>query len=66
MMSTETRATVEDLYRVRDKAELVAGELRIMKPAGWLPGRSSSAISISLRQHERLTRSGVALPDNVT
>ena len=64
-MATETRATVEDLYRIRGKAELVGGRLRIMEPTGWMPGRSSGAIYISLRQHERLTCSGVAFPDNV-
>jgi len=31
-------ATVEDLYHVPDKAEIVSGELQIRTPAGGLHG----------------------------
>ena len=37
-MSTKTRATLEDLYKVEGKAELVNGEIVDMPPAGVLPG----------------------------
>lgn len=60
-------ATVDDLYRVPDngKAELVDGELVLMSPTGFLPGRASGSIYASLREYERRTRRGYALPDNV-
>src|SRR5262245_36181582 len=58
-------ATVEDLYKVDGKAEIVGGELVLMSPTGFQPGRSSGAIYISLREYERKTRRGYALSDNV-
>ena len=60
-------ATIEDLYRVfeTNKAEIVNGEIRLMSPTGWLPGRASGRIYSSLDDHERATSSGRAFPDNV-
>jgi Uma2 family endonuclease len=60
-------ATVDDLYHVPDhgKAELVDGELVLMSPTGFLPGRASARICRSLEDYERRTRSGYAIPDNV-
>ena len=37
-------ATLEDLYRVDGKAELVGGELVLMSPTGWLPGFAGGEI----------------------
>jgi hypothetical protein len=42
-MSTHTRATIEDLYNVQGKAELVQGEIVEMPPAGDWPGRTYKA-----------------------
>jgi len=66
-MSIETKATLEDLYRVPEngKAEIVNGELVLMSPTGFLPGRAGGEIYVSLREYERRTKSGYALPDNV-
>jgi Uma2 family endonuclease len=64
-MTYTRRATVEDLYRVRGKAELVDGEIVEMPPTGYLPGYAASEILISLRLHERATKSGYAIADNV-
>jgi hypothetical protein len=36
-MSIKTRATIEDLYKVEGKAELVHGEIVSMLPAGDEP-----------------------------
>lgn len=60
-------ATVDDLYHVPDhgKAELVNGELVLMSPTGFLPGRAAAKICRSLEDYERRTRSGYAIPDNV-
>jgi Uma2 family endonuclease len=64
-MTTTHGATIEDLYRVRGKAELVNGEIIEMPPTGYLPGYAASEILISLRLHERATKSGHAIGDNV-
>jgi Uma2 family endonuclease len=65
-MSTKTRATVEDLYRVPDrgKAEVVNGEVILMSPAGDMPARAGGSIYVSLRGVER-SAGGRAYPDNV-
>ncbi len=61
------KATVEDLYRVPEngKAELVDGKLVLMSPTGFLPGRASMAIAVSLGVYEKQTGRGFAIPDNV-
>jgi Uma2 family endonuclease len=63
-MSTKTRATIEDLYNIEGKAELVNGEIVHMAPTGNRPGRAGGTIYVSLRQHER-HGGGTAFPDNV-
>jgi hypothetical protein len=42
-MSTKTRATIEDLYKVEGKAELVNGEIVYMAPTGGIPGRAANS-----------------------
>jgi Uma2 family endonuclease len=64
-MSVKTRATIEDLYKVEGKAELVNGEIVLMSPTGGIPGRAGGIIYASLLQHERLQGHGYAFPDNV-
>jgi Uma2 family endonuclease len=64
-MSTKTRATIEDLYKVEGKAELVNGEIVKMPPAGDWPGRAGGDIYTSLRQYERRVGGGYAFPDSV-
>ena len=62
-MSTKTRATIEDLYKVEGKAELVNGEIVEMPPAGDDPGRASLKVAARLLIHEERTGSGRAYPD---
>lgn len=66
-MNTKAQATIEDLYQVPEdgKAELVNGELVLMAATGFMPGRASGEIYVSLRDYERRTKTGYALPDNV-
>lgn len=66
-MGIKTEASIDDLYRLPDscKAEMVNGELVLMSPTGFLPGRAGGEIYASLRDYERRTKSGYALPDNV-
>ena len=64
-MSMKTRATIEDLYKVEGKAELVNGEIVCMSPTGGRPGRASLEIAMSLRLYEREHGGGYAFPNNV-
>ncbi len=63
-MITSTRATIEDLYRVPGKAEIVDGELIIMSPTGAAPNYAASEIFVSLREYSRRTKKGHAVNDN--
>jgi Uma2 family endonuclease len=65
-MTTKTRATIEDLYRLpgNRKAEIVNGEIVLMSPTGDMPGRAGGSIYVSLRGIERRA-GGRAYPDNV-
>jgi Uma2 family endonuclease len=64
-MSTKTRATIEDLYKVEGKAELVNGEIVEMPPAGEDPGRAGLKVATRLLAHEERTGIGRAFPDGV-
>jgi Uma2 family endonuclease len=63
-MSTKTRATIEDLYKVEGKAELVNGEIVCMSPTGRRPGRAGGKIYRRLADHEDRAGGGFAFPDN--
>ena len=64
-MSTKTRATIDDLYKVEGKAELVNGEIVCMSPTGGLPGKASLRIARRLLDHEESAGGGIAYPNNV-
>jgi Uma2 family endonuclease len=64
-MSSKTRATIEDLYKVEGKAELVNGEIVHMAPTGSRPGRAGGKIFRRLADHEDRVGGGIAFPDNV-
>ena len=63
-MSSKVEATIQHLYKVKGKAELVNGEIVQISPTGGLPNYAASEIFVSLRQHARKTRSGRAVGDN--
>jgi len=65
MSTTTTRATVEDLYKVVGKAEIVNGEIVCMSPTGRMPGRAAGRIYRRLDDYERTQGGGMAFPDNV-
>ena len=65
MIQTRSAATIADLYRVPEKAELVNGAIVIMSPASAGHGRSSGRIYQSLLEYEERTGQGYAFPDNV-
>ena len=56
--------TVEDLYRVPDKAELVNGALLFLPPSGAAPGYAGDEIFVSLRDYARRSGRGRAVADN--
>lgn len=64
MSLTNAEATVEDLYGVEGKAELVNGEIILMSPTGGLPAYAVREIVSSLREYEKATKSGYAVQDN--
>jgi Uma2 family endonuclease len=64
-MAIKGEATVDDLYRVEGKAEIVDGEIVLMSAAGGLHGYAAGVIYASLLEYARRTKSGYALPDNV-
>ena len=63
-MSTNVKATIEDLYQVPGKAEIVDGEIVLMSPTGAAPNYAASEIFVSLREHCRKTKIGLAVTDN--
>ena len=63
-MRTKTRATIEDLYKVEGKAELVNGEIVYMPPTGDEPGYAGDEIFAALREYSKRTRTGRAVGDN--
>jgi Uma2 family endonuclease len=63
-MSTKVEATIEDLYKVEGKAELVNGEIVLMSPTGGFPHYAARQITLSLAAYEKTTRKGYAIGDN--
>jgi Uma2 family endonuclease len=59
------QATIDDLYRVPGKAELVNGQIVRMPPTGLLPGYAGGQILLRLTEYARRTKLGHAIPDNV-
>jgi Uma2 family endonuclease len=62
-VSPQTRATIEDLYHVEGKAELVNGEIVDMPPAGEDPNFAGGEIFAHLRDYVRRTGRGRAYTD---
>lgn len=63
-MTAKPKATVEDLYQARGKAELVDGEIVLLSPTGHLPNRAAGTIYLRLREYESSSKSGLAYTDN--
>ena len=59
------RATINDLYGVEGKAELVNGRIVKMSPVGDRPSRVASNIFHSLRTYEKALMAGKAYTDGV-
>src|SRR2546422_8169648 len=63
-MVANLEATIEDLYRVPGKAEIVNGEIVHMSPTGAAPNYAASEIFVSLREYSKRTKRGYAISDN--
>jgi len=63
-MKTKSEATIEDLYNIGGKAEIVDGDIVHMSPTGKLPGYAGDAILVSLFQYARKVKGGVVVGDN--
>ena len=64
-MSTKVEATIEDLYKVEGKAEIVNGEILIMSPTGILPSYVAGTIFTSLGTYSRQQKLGYAMGDKL-
>jgi Uma2 family endonuclease len=64
-MRANTHATIEDLYKVEGKAELVNGEIVEMPPAGDEPNVAGGEIFAHLREYTRRTGRGRAYTDGI-
>ena len=63
-MSTKVEATIEDLYKVEGKAELVNGEIILMSPTGFRPNYAAGKIFTSLLDYAATYKTGQPFVDN--
>ena len=63
-MVANLEATIEDLYRVPGKAEIVNGEIVLMSPTGAAPNYAAMGIAFSLHNYIKRTKKGYAVADN--
>jgi Uma2 family endonuclease len=63
--ATAGNATLDDLYRVEGKAELIGGRIVHLMSSGDLPSQVAFEIAISLREHARQIGVGVAYADGI-
>lgn len=64
-VSTIHEATLDDLYAVDGKAELIRGRIVPLMPTGDYPSEVAQNIYVSLRLHAKTTGVGVAKADGV-
>ncbi len=64
-IGSQKRATVEDLYRVEGKAELIGGRIVHLMPTGRRPNRVAARIFRSLDDHAEMMAQGEAYTDNI-
>src|SRR5262245_39492063 len=62
--TTETRATVDDLYRTEGKAELIGGRIVHLMATGFKPNKVAGRIYRSLAEHADV-KGGHAFTDNM-
>ncbi len=63
--TSATRATLDDLYRTSDKAELIGGKVVHFMATGMRPNEIASNIYVSLRSFTKQVGRGWAFNDNL-
>lgn len=63
--ATLPRATIDDLYRVEGKAELIGGRIVKYMATGFLPNQVASNICFSLQLYVRRTKNGYVGTDGL-
>jgi Uma2 family endonuclease len=63
--SSPATATLDDLYAVEGKAELIAGRIVTFMPSGFAPSRAAGKLYIRLELYSETTKSGLAFGDGV-
>ncbi len=61
----QARQTIDDLYRVEGKAELIGGRIVQYMASGFLPHEVAFTIAMSLKMHQRQHGGGVACADGL-
>ena len=64
-MTTQAPATLDDLFLVKEKAELIAGRIVPIMPSGDAPSSAAFRIALRLDAEARRTGLGVAFPDGI-
>ena len=64
MTLTKQKATIDDLYKVEEKAEIVNGVIVRYMATGGIPGYAADEAFVSLRQYAKQRKTGVAVGDN--
>jgi Uma2 family endonuclease len=64
-MATKREATIDDLYHVEGKAEIVNGELVLLPMTSGLHGFAALEIAASLRDYARRTQRGHAVTPTI-
>jgi len=63
LVATTARATIDDLYDVPGKAELVGGRIVTMPPTGFMPSYAALVIATNLLEYQRRIGAGIAVGD---
>ena len=63
--SPPAAATLDDLYAIDGKAELIAGRIVKFMPSGDAPSQATFEVAVRLREYAQMSRSGKAYADGV-
>ena len=63
-MKSKVEAIIDDLFKIKGKAEIVNGEIVTFLPAGALPGYAAGEIFLSLREYSSSRKIGHAVGAN--
>lgn len=63
--SSPATATLDDLYAVEGKAELIAGRIVTFMPSGDAPSQAAFEIAVKLRAYAQVSGAGKAYADGV-